>query len=86
MRFILLLLLLPGCARFHSEQVDLEGTRTTVTITTLFDAHNEVAKLKTTQTDKTQGVSLGSVNENSSSTNVVELLRVLGGILAALPK
>jgi hypothetical protein len=87
MRFLLpALIMLIGCARFRSVQQNPDGTKTTVVITTFFDSNNEVSKLHTTQTEKTQGITLGSISENSSSTNVVELLRLLGGILATLPK
>ena len=80
------LLLLCGCSSFSSVQVSPDGTRTTISITTFWDSHSEVSKLRTTQTEKTQGVSLGAVAENSTSTNIVELLRVVGGILVNLPK
>jgi hypothetical protein len=91
-KFLLLLpiLLLAGCASFSTTQDRTlpDGTRETtrVRIDTIFDAHSEVAKLRTTMTDKSQGIGVGSVAENSSSTNVVEILRLIGGILQSLPK
>ena len=85
MKSTLFLLLLCGCARFHSVQQSPDGTMTSVTITTFFDGRSEVSKLRTTQTDKSQGVSLGSINENSTSTNLVELLHAIGEILRNMP-
>ncbi len=65
-----------------------DGTteRTHVWINTTLDAHSEVAKLRTTMTEKSQGIGLGSISENSTGTNVVEILRLIGGILQSLPK
>lgn len=67
-------LALAGCSRFRSVQETADGTKTTVTITTLLDARSTLSKLKTTQTDKTQGVGLGSLDASSSFTNTIQIV------------
>lgn len=88
--FVISALALSGCASFHTSQqrIAIDGTKetTSVEICTLFDSHNEVGKLRTTMTDKSQGIGVGSISENSSSSNIVELIHGIGGILQALPK
>lgn len=84
------ILLTAGCAHFSTTQdrTHPDGTKETthVFISTLFDSHNEVGKLRTTMTDKSQGIGVGSISENSSSTNLVEMLRLVGAILQSIPK
>jgi type IV secretory pathway VirB10-like protein len=80
----LALLALVGCSSFDAEQTAPDGTSTHVRIKTLFDGKSEVAKLKTTQTDKTQGVALGSLSQESSGTNAVDALRALDSILGKI--
>jgi hypothetical protein len=86
--FLASILLLNGCAHFTSRQTETapDGTQrvTRVSVTTFLDARSEVAKLRATTSDKTQGLSLGSVSENSSSTNAVEILRHVAAILGAV--
>ena len=71
-----------GCASFGTHQTDIstttdpDGTITTRTITTraaartLFSDHSTLAKWKATQTDKTQGAEVGSIDSGSTSTNL----------------
>lgn len=84
------LALLCGCAHFSTDQqrINPDGSKeiTRVSISTVFDSHNEVGKLRTTMTEKSQGIGVGNISENSSSTNVVELIRAVGVILMNLPK
>jgi len=84
------LLLLCGCAHFSTvqERTLIDGTKetTNVRIFTFFDANNQVGKLRTTMTEKSQGIGVGNISENSTSTNVVEILRLVGNILATMPK
>lgn len=79
-----------GCARFHSVQTDIAPDKsarvTRVSIWSFFDSHNDVTKLKTTATDKTQGISVGSISENTSGTNALEMLHAVGTILQNMPK
>ncbi len=75
-----LLVLATGCARFNStvtERTLADGSVervTRVTAGTLFDSKSELSKLSSGQTDKSQRVSIGSLNQESSATNVVNLV------------
>ena len=65
-----------GCSTFTSSQTverDGETVTTTIRARTFFDGRSELAKLRTTQTEKTQGVTLGALGQETSATNVVEL-------------
>lgn len=88
LKLLPLLFLSAGCASFTVTQTDFGGTnRTTkVEINTLFDSHNDVSKLRTTFTDKSQGISLGGLSESSTGTNAIEGLKILRDIVQALPK
>jgi len=82
-----LLLSVAGCSTFRCEQTERtpDGREVTTTIRarTFFDARSDLAKLRTTQTDKTQGVSLGNLGQETSGTNAVELLdRVVRAVVA----
>ena len=71
-------LLLVGCSRFHSVQVEGIGKdqrKTVVTVYTVWDSKSELAKLRATTTDKTQGLVLSGLDQSSSSSNTVELIR-----------
>lgn len=86
----LLVLLCSGCARFHSEQIELgtDGTKRTthIYVLTLFDAHSDLTKLRASTTDKTQGLSLAGLSESSSGTNFVRVLELIATIAAASAK
>lgn len=67
-----------GCARFTTTQTDTRenaktGEKTTIvmkaTSTTFFDSKSALTAFKASQTDKTQGASVGSLNQESSDTN-----------------
>lgn len=83
----LLLLNLAGCARFRSTQTETapDGTQriTRVCVTTFFDGKSDLAKLRASTTDKTQGLTLAGLDQSSSSTNTVEILRHIAAILGA---
>ena len=83
-----------GCARFKStvtERVGPDG-KTTERITvvkagTLFDSKSELTKLSSGQTDKSQKVSIGSLNQESSATNAVSFAEsVVGAAVRAAVK
>jgi hypothetical protein len=78
------LVLLAGCSTFHSEQTqtapDGTTTKTTVQLRSFWDSRSELAKLKTTLSDKNQGVSIGGINQESASSNAAALLH---GIISA---
>ncbi len=86
----LVLLTLTGCAQFSSRQVETatDGTvrETRIRVYTLFDASSDLTKLRATTTDKTQGMSLAGLTESASSTNFVEILRLIASIAAATAK
>jgi hypothetical protein len=69
-----------GCARFVSKQIKTEADGSRVesrqSVTTFFDAKSEIGKLRASTTDKTQGLTVGSISEESSGTNAVALVDV----------
>ncbi len=85
-----LAVVLSGCARFHSQQLegqpDGSTRKTDIYVLTLFDAHSDLTKLRASTTDKTQGMSLAGLSENASSTNFVHILELLAAIAAASAK
>ena len=87
LKICLLCFLLAGCARFRSTQTETapDGTQriTRVCVTTFFDGKSDLAKLRASTTDKTQGLTLAGLDQNSSSTNTVEILRHIAAILGA---
>lgn len=87
-RLLSVLILLCGCSTFHTTQTEftngLPAKRTDVFIRNFFDSHSDVTKLRTTFTDKSQGIGVGSIQENTSSTNLFEGLgTVLGAAIKA---
>jgi hypothetical protein len=84
-----------GCARFSTVQTDtsydehdkvIRKITTRAKAGTLFTARSALANFKASQTDKTQGASVGSLTQETSGTNSVAALRELRGIIEALPK
>lgn len=80
-----------GCAHFSSEQKDTlpdATVRTTrIRITTFFDAHNDVSKLRASTTDKTQGLSMAGLDQSASGTNAVDFAeRIIGAAVRAAIK
>jgi hypothetical protein len=68
-----------GCSTFTSTQTTRDPSTgievtTKIRARTFFDAKSDLAKLRTTQTDKTQGVSIGGLGQETSGTNAVELI------------
>ena len=88
----LLMLALVGCARFKTTQIDErkapngESTKisTTVEASTLFTSRSQLANFKATQTEKSQGASVGSITQESSGTNAVRALEALDSILGKI--
>lgn len=82
--------LLCGCSHFSSTVTEM-GTNgvkkvTTVHATTFFDSKSELAKVSSGQTDKSQRVAIGALNQEASGTNAVAVLNALAGVVGALPK
>lgn len=87
-------LALTGCASFHTEQTDVSydaqghATRqitTTVQASAILSAKSELTKFRATQTDKTQGASVGSLGLQATN-HVVDALKEVNAILEKMPK
>jgi len=87
---ISLCLALSGCARFRSTQTETacDGTQkiTRVTVTTFFDGKSDLAKLRASTSDKTQTLNLSGLDQSTSSTNAVEVLRLISLIVGTVAK
>src|SRR6185436_3527285 len=87
---LLVLFLCCGCARFRSTQTETspDGTQriTRVCVTTFFDGKSDLAKLRATTTDKTQGLTVSGLDQSTTSTNAVEMLRLIAAIMATAAK
>lgn len=75
-----------GCAGFQTRQTDTEywtnglPKRATTTIAsshTFFDSKSALAKWRASQSEKTQGASVGSLGQESSGSNAVQVLRIV---------
>ncbi len=84
-----LLLSVAGCSTFHTTQTDVRenpttGEKTTITThasaTTFFDSKSTLANFKAAQTEKSQGASVGSLSQESSGSNAVNLVE---GVVSA---
>ena len=95
----LALLLLVGCAQFKTIQTDIsttykeDGTKIVREITTragsstFFDSKSQLSNWKASQTDKTQTANVGSLNQEASGTNTVDLIRAIAeGIVSGMSK
>lgn len=90
----ILLLSVAGCARFSTTQTDIsttnpygEPSRTITTRAssyTLFSANSKLATWKASQTDKSQGASVGGLEQTSTGTNVVAALQAIAEILKSV--
>jgi hypothetical protein len=83
------LILLPvafliGCATYTTTQKDVSPERTIetrVSVSTFWDSNSNLANSKATQTDKSQSASLGSLAQETTSTNIVAELGAIVQIL-----
>ena len=89
----------PGCARFSTPQTDLSyengqpqrALTTKAAAFTFFSARSQLTNWKASQTDKTQGATVGALTQESSATNLVDLVgaivsgAVQGAVKAAKP-
>jgi len=86
------LTLLTSCASFTTEQTQTTGTNgvkvvtTKVKAKTLFDSTSELSKFRASQTEKTQSATVGSLSQEASSTNAVDLINAFARLANALPK
>ena len=68
-----------------TEQTGADGVKTRTRIVNFWDSKSELAKFRTTQTDKSQGVSVGSYNAEATSTNVTALAEAIArGVVSGL--
>ena len=73
---ILGIILLAGCSRLHTTIVD--GTKRTETSAfTFFNSKSDLAKFSTGQTDKSQRTSIGTLGQESSDTNIVNIIQAV---------
>jgi hypothetical protein len=87
-----LLLIGLGCARFQTVQRDISGQtngvartiETTATATTFAASKQALSAWKASQTDKSQMASVGSVNQESDASGLIQGLLALGRLAAAL--
>lgn len=86
---------LVGCARFSTKQTDQSyddtgkpqrAITTKVTATTFWASSSQLANFKASQTDKTQGANVGSLNQSADAgTNVANLAEAIArGITSGL--
>lgn len=80
MRYLFAILLLAGCARFKTVQTDVSDENTKIrTITTRASAitflagKSSLASWKATQTDKTQGASVGGLEQEADAAKLAPM-------------
>ena len=84
---VLLIAVLTGCAHFSTLQTDrfydsetgkLAGEKTTRAASyTFFDSKSALTAFKASQTDKTQGASVGGLAQEAYGTNAVQAIRLI---------
>lgn len=88
-RYLACLLLLvafaaSGCSAMRTFQQDADGRITRTSALTFFDGRSELARMTTSNTDKTQSVRVSGLNQETSGTNTVELIdRVIRAAVSA---
>jgi hypothetical protein len=80
-----------GCASLTTKQESIapdgSSRTTTARVSTFWDSKSELAKLRTTMTDKSQGVGIAGLEQESSATNAVSLVEsVVGAAIRAAVK
>lgn len=93
--FVGMLVGLSGCSSLGTDQTETapDGTQrhTRTRVWTFWDSHNDLAKLRTALTDKTQSVVVSGLAQESSGSNAVALVEsavgaaVRAGVQAAKP-
>jgi len=92
---LMAVLTLTGCASFNTTQTDmtyekgqpLRQITTQAKSRTFFDSRSSLASFKATQTDKSQTASVGSLNQDASGTNAVDLVtKITGAVVNAAIK
>lgn len=83
----LALVLLAGCSTYTTTQRDISPDRTIETrvrVSTFWDSKSNLTKSEARQTDKSQSATLGSLAQESSSTNTLGQLKAVIQILELL--
>lgn len=85
-----------GCATHTTVQIDKRYDQdtgklvgeiaTTTKARTFWESTSRLTDFKVSQTEKTQGVSVGSLNQESSSTNMTAKLEALARIAEAMAR
>jgi hypothetical protein len=83
--------LMVGCAHVKTTTtcIEMDGTSRTTEVTAwaVLDSKNELAKVKTTNTDRTQSVGWDGMEQSASGTNVVAITeRVSAAVVSAAIK
>jgi hypothetical protein len=90
MCFFLLSWGVTGCAQFHSYQKESKPDGSIVeqrhSVTTFLDGKSEIAKLRASTTDKTQGLTVGGISEESSSQVVETIIKAAVSAAASAAK
>lgn len=84
---ITLAFILTGCATYTTTQRDKSPDRditTEVTVRTFFDSNSRLANSEAAQNNSSQRAKLGSLAQDSSSTNLVSQLEALAAIARAV--
>ena len=86
-----ILALVAGCARFSTKQTDLSYDPTTgkiarkivtgATSFTLFSSKSALTKLNVRHSDKSQGATVGTLDQQADATNIVEIIKALEGLV-----
>lgn len=83
---ILAALFASGCTSFKGDvtKTKPDGTQehSKMTITSFWDAKNELNKVSAGQTEKSQKIGVSGLNQETSATNVVRALELINSILA----
>lgn len=84
---------LVGCAHFKTRQVNntydpktgniTARTTTTAGATTVFDANSTLAKFHALQSDKSQGATVGGLDQAATSAGVVAIIQAAAGAAGA---
>lgn len=91
-KLLFVLLCCSGCSHFTTTQQDLNYENgqpvrkitTRASAYTFFDAKSSLASFKASQTDKTQGASVGQLNQESTGTNSVESIKAVTELLKVI--
>lgn len=86
---MLLLLVVCGCARFSTTQIDASyehgkisrQVTTKATASTLFEAKSALSQFKANQTDKTQSASVGSLSQEGGTNAANDAAVFLGTLI-----